>query len=134
MNIRYVVAAFAYLLLPLPFHAADAASPGPYDGEWKGTATSTGDRCKHGAPVSLTVEGWVVLGQATVDGDTPSINGAVNAGGAVGATIGFQYLKGQFNGDQFEGTFTFSNCQWEAVLRRTGDRNRTATSGAGTSR
>jgi hypothetical protein len=131
MNDRHVVAGFAYLLLLLQFNAADAASPGPYDGEWKGTATSTGERCRRGAAVSFTVEGRVVLGQAKLDGDTPSISGAVDDSGAVGATIGFQFLKGQFNGDEFEGTFKFSDCQWEATLKRTGvpERNRDTTSG-----
>jgi phosphate-selective porin len=119
MNDRYVVAVFAYLLLVLQLSAADAASTGPYDGEWKGTATSTGERCRRGVPVTITVEGRVVLGQAKFDGDPP-INGAVDDAGGVGATIGFQFLKGQFKGDEFEGTFTFSDCQWEAVLKRSG--------------
>ncbi len=124
MNNRYNFAAVAFLLLLLPFNHGDAASPGPYDGEWNGQATSAGGRCKRAA-VNFTVEGRVVLGQAKFDGDTPSINGTVDESGAVGATIGFQFLKGQFSGDEFEGTFKFSDCQWDTVLRRAGapDRN-----------
>jgi hypothetical protein len=124
MNNRYIVAAVALLLLLFPFSHGDAASPGPYDGEWNGQATSAGGRCKR-AVVNLTVEGRVVLGQAKFDGDTPSINGSVSENGAVGATIGFQFLKGKFSGDEFEGTFNFSDCQWETVLKRasTPDRN-----------
>jgi hypothetical protein len=128
MNNRRIVAAVAFLLLLLQFGAAGAA--GPYDGEWSGTATSTGDRCKR-AVVNLIVEGHVVQGQAKFDSDTSSINGSVTPSGAVGATIGFQFLKGQFSGTEFEGSFKFSDCQWEAVLKRTsvGDRNRAASSG-----
>ena len=124
MNNRYIVAAVAFLLLLFPLNHGDAASPGPYDGEWNGQATSAGGRCKR-AVVNLTVEGHVVLGQAKFDADTPSINGTVNESGAVGATIGFQFLNGKFSGDEFEGTFSFSDCQWETVLRRASgpDRN-----------
>jgi hypothetical protein len=42
----------------------------------------------------------------------------VVADGAVGATIGFQPLWGQFTGDEFEGTFTSFDCDWKAVLKR----------------
>jgi hypothetical protein len=124
MNNRFIIAAVALLLLLFQFNHSDAASPGPYDGEWKGQATSAGERCKR-AVVNFTVEGRVVLGQAKFDGDTPSINGTVDESGAVGATIGFQFLKGQFTGDEFEGTFKFSDCQWETVLKRgsAADRN-----------
>ena len=61
MNGPLIVATAAFLLLLPPFNNADAA--GPYDGEWTGTATSTGERCKR-AVVKFTVEGQVVLGQA----------------------------------------------------------------------
>jgi hypothetical protein len=123
MNNRFIVAA-AFLLLLFQLNHGDAASPGPYDGEWTGQATSAGERCKR-AVVNFTIEGRVVLGQARFDGDTPSINGTVDESGAVGATIGFQFLRGQFSGDEFEGTFKFSDCQWDTVLRRAGaaDRN-----------
>lgn len=122
-----IVAAVAFLLFPLLSH--DAKAGGLYDGEWKGSATSSDDqRCKR-ATVNLTVEGKVVLGQAKFDGDSPNINGAVDESGSVGATIGFQFFKGQFAGDDFAGTFTFGNCQWDAQLHRTSDRNHTATSG-----
>lgn len=128
MTNRFIVAIVAFLLLLIQFN--DAGAAGPYDGEWQGTATSVGERCRH-ANVNLTVEGQIVLGQAKFDGDTSSISGSVTESGAVGATIGFQFLKGQFNGDEFEGTFKFSDCQWDALLKRTGagDRNRAASSG-----
>jgi hypothetical protein len=135
MNNRFIVAAVACLLLLLQFHDACAAGPaaGPYDGEWKGMATSAGARCKHGAAVDFTVEGQIVVGQAKFDGDASTINGAVNETGTVGATIGFEFLKGQFHGDEFEGTFKFGDCQWDAVLKRkttsAGNRNRAASSG-----
>ena len=124
MNKRFVVAAVAFLLLLLQFNRSHAAGSSPYDGEWTGQATSAGERCKR-AVVNFTVEGRVVLGQAKFDGDAPSINGTVDESGAVGATIGFQFLRGQFSGDEFAGTFKFSDCQWETVLRRAGaaDRN-----------
>jgi hypothetical protein len=121
MNNRFATVAF--LLLLFQFNHGDAASPGPYDGAWKGQATSAGERCKR-AVVNFTVEGRVVLGQAKFDGDAPSINGTVDESGAVGATIGFQFLRGQFSGDEFAGTFKFSDCQWETVLRRAGDADR----------
>jgi hypothetical protein len=116
MNNRFIVAV-AFLLLLFQLDKGNAASPGPYDGEWKGQATSSGARCKR-AVVNFTVEGRVVVGQAKFDGDTPGINGTVDESGAVGATIGFQFFKGQFSGDEFEGTFKFSDCEWEAVLKR----------------
>jgi hypothetical protein len=119
----FIVATVAFLLLLLQFNSADAA--GPYDGEWKGTATSTGGRCKR-ASVDFTVAGQTVLGQAKFDGDASSINGTVNESGAMGATIGFQVLKGQFSGDAFQGTFKILDCQWETLLRRTTVGNRNA--------
>jgi hypothetical protein len=119
MNRPRIVAAAAFLLLLSQFNKADAAGDtGPYDGEWTGTATSTGDRCKP-AFVKLTVEGQVVLGQARFERDAPNINGTVGADGTFGATIGFQPLRGRFSGDQFEGTFKTSDCEWKALLRRT---------------
>jgi len=122
MNNRFVVSIVAFLLLLAQFDNADAA--GPYDGEWKGTATSTGGRCKR-ASVDLTVQGQIVLGQAKFDGDASNINGSVNESGAMAATIGFQFLRGQFGRDEFQGTFKILDCQWEALLRRTpvGNRN-----------
>jgi hypothetical protein len=129
MNNRFIVAAVAFLPLLLPLATAGAA--GPYDGEWKGTATpGTGERCKRAA-VSITVDGKVVTGQAKFDSDTSNINGAVTESGYVGATIGFQFLNGQFNGEEFKGTFKFADCQWDAVLERAvgGDRNHAVTSG-----
>jgi hypothetical protein len=116
MNGPLIVATTAFLLLLPQFNNADAA--GPYDGEWTGTATSTGERCKR-AVVKLTVEGQVVLGQARFERDAPNINGTVDENGALGATIGFQPLRGQFTRDRFEGTFKSFDCEWKAVLRRT---------------
>jgi hypothetical protein len=128
MNNPFIVATVAFLLLLSQFSHAGAA--GPYDGKWNGTATSTGERCNR-AVVNLTVEGQVMLGQAKFDGDMSNINGTVAESGAVGATIGFQLLRGQFTGDEFEGTFKILDCQWEAHLSRTtvGDRNHAASSG-----
>jgi hypothetical protein len=62
MNGPRIVATAAFLLLLPQFNNADAAAP--YDGEWIGTASSTGDRCRR-AVVELTVEGQIVLGRAT---------------------------------------------------------------------
>jgi hypothetical protein len=98
--------------------AGNADAAGPYDGEWSGTATSAGERCKQ-AVVKLTVEGQVVLGQAGFERDAPNINGTVDEDGAFGGTIGFQPLRGQFVRDEFEGAFKSFNCEWKALLRRT---------------
>jgi hypothetical protein len=116
MNSAHIVATAAFLLLLSQFNNANAA--GPYDGEWTGTATSTGERCKP-AVVKLTVEGQVVLGQAKIERDAPNINGTVGADGAFGATIGFQPFRGQFTRDEFEGTFKSFDCEWKIRLRRT---------------
>jgi hypothetical protein len=125
MKSLLILATVTFLLLPLQFDYADAA--GPYDGEWKGTATSSGERCKRAA-VNLTVEGKIVLGQVQFFNDSFNINGTVDESGTVGATIGFQPLKGQFTGNEFEATFKTPDCQWEALLRRTtaGDLNHAA--------
>ena len=116
MNGPLIVATAAFLLLLPQFNNADAA--GPYDGEWTGTATSTSERCKR-AVVKLTVEGEIVLGQARFERDAPNINGTVGEDGVVGATIGFQPLRGQFIRDEFKGTFKSFDCEWKALLRRT---------------
>ncbi len=64
MNGLLIVFAAAFLLfLPL-FNNVGAA--GSYDGEWTGTATSTGARCKQAA-VKFTVKGRDVSGQAGDD-------------------------------------------------------------------
>lgn len=112
-----IVVAAALLLFVLSLNNACAA--GPYDGRWEGTATSPDKHCR-GAAIALTVDAPIVLGTAKFEGDTSAINGSVDARGSVGATIGFQFLTGQFNGEQFEGTFKFANCDWEATLRHTG--------------
>jgi hypothetical protein len=116
MNGLLIVFATAFLLLLLQFNKVGAA--GPYDGEWTGTATSTGARCKR-AVITFTVKGRDVSGQARFERDAPMINGTVVADGAVGATVGFQPLWGQFTGDEFEGTFKSLDCEWKALLKRT---------------
>jgi hypothetical protein len=116
MSPPLIVAMVVFLLLPSQLNTADAA--GPYEGEWAGTATSTVERCKQ-AVVKFIVEGRFVLGQARFEQDTPNIRGTVNTDGAVGATIGFLPLWGQFTGDTFEGTFKSFDCEWKALLRRT---------------
>jgi hypothetical protein len=116
MNGLLIVTTAAFLLLLSQFNNADAA--GPYDGEWTGTATSAGERCKR-AVVKLTVDGHVVLGQARFERDAPNINGTVDGDGVFGATIGFQPFRGQFVSDAFEGTFKSFDCEWKALLRRT---------------
>jgi hypothetical protein len=116
MNSAHIVATAAFLLLLSQFNNANAA--GPYDGEWTGTATSTGERCKP-AVVRLTIEGQVVLGQAKFERGAPSINGTVDKDGTFGGTIGFQPIRGQFMPDEFEGTFKSFDCEWKALLRRT---------------
>ncbi len=44
-----------------------------------------------------------MLGQARFERDATNINGTVGEEGAVGATIAFQPLRGQFTRDEFEG-------------------------------
>jgi hypothetical protein len=116
MNGPLIVATTAFLLLLPQFHNAGAA--GLYDGEWTGTATSASKRCKQAA-VKLTVVGHIASGQAKFERDVPNISGTVGEDGAFGATIGFQPLRGQFIGDEFEGTFKSFDCEWKALLRRT---------------
>jgi hypothetical protein len=114
MNGLLIVLAAVFLLL-LQFNKVSAA--GPYDGEWIGTASSAGERCKR-AVVKFTVKNRDVSGQATFERDTSKINGTVGADGAAGATIGFHPLWGRFTGDDFEGTFMSFGCEWKAVLKR----------------
>jgi hypothetical protein len=109
-----IVFVAAFLLLP---QINNVGAAGTYDGEWTGTATPTGARCKR-AVIKFTVKDRDVSGQARFERDAPMINGTVVADGAVGATIGFQPLWGQFTGDEFEGTFTSFDCHWKAVLKR----------------
>lgn len=129
MNNRFIVAGVVAVLL-LSSELGNAGAAGPYDGEWKGTATAVDNRCQR-AGLSFTVEGQIVLGQARFGDDTSNINGSVDGSGAVGATIGFHFLRGQFDGDGFEGHFKMLDCQWEALLRRTtpAERNRSASDG-----
>ena len=110
------IAAVAHLLLSSGF--SDAYAADPYDGNWTGSATSTGGRCRP-ARVTLSVEGRVVTGQARFEGDAPNIHGTVLEDGALGATIGFQHLTGKFTQDEFEGTFKSSDCVWKMLLKRT---------------
>jgi hypothetical protein len=96
----------------------NAYAAGAYDGEWTGSATSTGGRCKP-ASVTLTIEGKVVTGQARFDLEAPNINGTVREDGTFGATIGWQPLTGKVSQDEFEGTFKSSGCVWKMLLKRT---------------
>jgi len=109
MNSPHIVATAAFVLLLSQFNNADAA--GPYDGEWTGTATSTGERYKL-AVVGLTIEGRVVLGQAKFERDAPNINGTVDDDGTFGGTIGFQPIRDN-------SCFKSFDCEWKALLRRT---------------
>jgi hypothetical protein len=121
MNNRFIVTIVAFLMCPPQFSNAKAA--GLYDGEWKGTATSIGGRCKR-ASIDFTVEDEVVLGHAKYGGAASNISGTVDESGAIGATIGFQFLKGQFRGDKFQATFKSFDCEWEALLTRATVANR----------
>ncbi len=61
-----IVATAAFLPLLPQFNNADAA--GPYDGEWTGIATSTGERCKPAA-VKLTLKArlcWAKQGLSAI--------------------------------------------------------------------
>ena len=110
------VASVTHMLFLSQFSYAYAA--GPYDGDWTGSATSTGGRCKP-ALVTLTVEVKVVIGQARFERDAPNINGTVLEDGTFGATIGFQPLTGKFTRDEFEATFRSFDCVWKMLLKRT---------------
>jgi hypothetical protein len=110
------IASIAHMLFLSQF--SDAYAGGPYDGEWTGSATSTGGRCKP-ASVTLTVEGKVVTGQARFERDAPNINGTVWEDGRFGATIGWQPFTGKFIQDEFEGTFKSFDCVWKTSLKRT---------------
>jgi hypothetical protein len=129
MKNRFIVAAVVFLVLTPQFNKAKAA--GLYDGEWKGTARSIGRHCKR-ASVDFTVEDRVVLGQAKYGGEASNINGTVDESGAIGATIGFQSLKGQFSRDKFRATFKSFDCEWEALLRRAAVANRDVKKGSKT--
>jgi hypothetical protein len=99
------------------WQSSDAYAAGPYDGDWTGSATSTGGRCKP-AIVTLTVLGRVVTGQARFELDAPNIHGTVREDGTFGATIGFQPLIGKFIQDRVEGTFSSADCAWKILLNR----------------
>jgi hypothetical protein len=98
------------------WQSSDAYAAGPYDGDWTGSATSIGGRCKP-AIATLTVLGRVA-GQARFEIDAPNINGTVREDGTFGATIGFQPLIGKFIQDQVEGTFSSAGCAWKILLNR----------------
>lgn len=116
MNGLLIVFVAIFLLLLAQSNHVDAA--GPYDGAWTGTATPSGERCKH-AEVKFTVQGQVVLGQVKFERAAPNINGTVDENGVFGATIGFQPFRGRFIRNEFEGTFKSFDCEWKALLRRT---------------
>ena len=110
------IASVAPLLLLLqPGHGRAESA---YDGEWNGSATAAGGRCRPGV-VTLTVGGKVVTGEARFEPGPQSIHGTVREDGAFGATIGFQHLVGRFLGDSFEGTFNSLGCNWKMILKRT---------------
>src|SRR5262245_43675034 len=116
MNSAHTVATPTFLLLLSQFNNAAAADP--YDGEWSGTATSSGERCKS-AVVRLTIEGEVVLGKAKCERQSANMNGTVDKDGTFGRTIAFQPIRGKFTRDEFEGTFKIFDCEWKALLRHT---------------
>jgi hypothetical protein len=99
-------------------HPDVGRAEGAYDGEWSGSAASAGGRCRP-APVTLTVAGRVVTGEARFEPGPQSIHGTVREDGAFGATIGFQHLVGNFIDNTFEGTFSGFNCAWKIILKRT---------------
>jgi hypothetical protein len=111
-----IVASVAHMLPLLQLN--DAYAAGLYDGEWTGSATSAGGRCKP-AIVTLTVEGKVVIGQARFERDAANVNGTVWEDGTFGATLGFQHLTGKFIEGEFEGAFESSGCAWKMILKRT---------------
>jgi hypothetical protein len=108
--------AVASLLLLSQF--GNGYADGAYDGEWTGSARATSGRCKP-AVVTLTVLGEIVLGQARFEVGAQDIRGTVSEDGALGATIGFQHLTGEFIPDSFEGTFNSLGCAWKIALKRT---------------
>jgi hypothetical protein len=59
-----------------------------------------------------------VTGEAKFELEALKINGTVREDGTFGATLGFNRLTGKFTRDQFEGTFTLSDCAWQMQLRR----------------
>ena len=101
------------------------AGPGPYDGDWNGSAVSNVRQCRP-ATVTLKVRGRDVTGEAKFEqsvpsmDDQPTINGTVLEDGHFGGTIGFQRVAGQFTADGFEGAFKSSDCAWTIDLKRKG--------------
>jgi hypothetical protein len=110
------IALVAPVLLVL--QSGNGRAEGPYDGEWSGSATAAGARCRP-AVVALTVAGRVVTGEARFEPGPLNIHGTVREDGAFGATIGFQHLVGKFIDNTFEGTFNSLNCEWKMILKRT---------------
>jgi hypothetical protein len=114
MNRRHVLPTALMLLV---VQLAPACAAGPFDGEWKGFAASSGGPCKP-AIVTLNVEEGAVTGQARFETDAPRINGTVRGDGSFGATIGWRPLAGKFNADKFAGTFRSGDCEWQLLLER----------------
>ena len=116
---RVVVASVASMAVLMQFRVGFAAGiPGPFDGQWTGSAKSAVAQCKS-ANVTMTVEGTSVIGQAKFANETPSfINGTVRGDGSFGATIGWQPLVGKFSTDGFDGTFRNDDCEWTIHLQR----------------
>jgi hypothetical protein len=112
-------------LMPLLAWVGDAkAGPGPYDGNWSGSAVSDVRQCRP-ATITLKVRGRDVTGEAKFEQNVPSmyeaptINGTVLEDGHFGGTIGFKRVAGLFTANGFEGTFKSSDCAWTIDLRRT---------------
>jgi len=112
-------------IAPLLVWVGDAnAGPGPYDGDWSGSAVSDVRQCR-AATVTLKVRGRDVTGEAKFEQNVPSmyeaptIHGTVLEDGHFGGTIGFKRLAGQFSADGFAGTFKSSDCAWTVGLKRT---------------
>ena len=109
------VASVTSLLFVSPL--GDTRAAGPYDGQWNGSATAAGGRCK-AAVVIMTVGNQTVEGQVRFEIDTRDIHGTVSPDSTLGATIGFSHLTGRFIEDMFEGTFRSFDCTWKMVLKR----------------
>jgi hypothetical protein len=116
--LRVLILALAPVMMPGGVGAA-----GPYDGQWAGTARSTGNTpghfCPTEGPVTLTIEDGDVSGQIIFSAGAPVIHGRVVANGAVTGTAGTAALAGKFSQGMFEGSYTNpSGCQVSLRLVR----------------
>jgi hypothetical protein len=100
--------AVAPMMLP-----SSAGAAGPFDGQWTGTARSTGNTpghfCPSEVPVTLTVEDDGVSGQIIFAAGAPVIRGRVAAGGGFAGTAGSAALTGKFSQNKFAGSYTNPN-------------------------